>query len=289
VECAVGSGDLTIVGSTAFEQAAERAKTDYLRACGDANITVSATGSRAGVEQLLKASTEGRERLLAFSDGRAEDPNLRGTPVAVAVFAVVVNSDADVTDLTRGQVRDIAAGRIDNWSELGGADLPIRMVGRDTNSGSRRAFERLVLGGPELAASSSDCTRADLRPEAPVFRCEAGSTGQLLERVNGVSGAIGYADAATTDAGAFPNLVVARLGGILPTPAQLSSGSGPGYPFWTVEYVYSSDTPPAGTLRASFLAYLRTDSARVALREAGYLPCVNQDGTVLAQCARPQQ
>ncbi len=122
-----------------------------------------------------------------------------------------------------------------------------------------------------------------------MLRGQAGSTGQLLERVNGISGAVGYADAATADATAGPNLVVARLDGVLPTPGRLGHGAGPGYPFWTIEYGYSADTPSPGSLQASFLACLRTDPARVALREAGYLPCVNQDGTTLVPCSRPQQ
>jgi hypothetical protein len=94
----------------------------------------------------------------------------------------------------------------------------------------------------------------------------------LLERVNRISGAIGYADAATANPAGYPNLAPARLDGALPVANQLSSAGHPqGYPL---------DDRVRLQLRPA---------TRVVLREAGYLPCINQDEQPVPQCSRPQQ
>jgi phosphate transport system substrate-binding protein len=100
-----------------------------------------------------------------------------------------------VTALTTTQLRDIYAGRLTNWKELGGRDLPIRMVSRvGRDSGSRRTFrEKVLAGDQELGISSDDCKTTD-DPVARHHRCEVGTTEELLTRVNGIDGAIGYAE-----------------------------------------------------------------------------------------------
>ena len=102
-----------------------------------------------------------------MSDGPAEDaPNLRGEPIAVVVFAVVVNRSADVTGADdRRNCGTIYGGRITNWKQLGGRDLPIRMVSRvGPDSGSRRVFRDKVLAGDqELGITSDDCRTTTTR------------------------------------------------------------------------------------------------------------------------------
>lgn len=282
-ECA--SGDLTLVGSTAFREAAEGSKDAYLKACDEANVTVNATGSVDGLQQLRDAETSVRGQLLAFSDGRAPDdyPMLRARPTALAIFAIVVNADAGVDSLTLPQLKDVYAGKYVNWSQLGGTNTPIRLVGRDNRSGSRRAFETYVLGAAEPTDSSSDCTAKDQIPKAATLRCTAGSTGQLLETVDRLSGAMGYADAPT--ATHYQRAIRVRLDGKEPDVGEVAEG----YPFWTIEYLYTYGEAPADGVLASFLEYMNTDSARVALREAGYVPCVNQDGSQLEPCLSQQR
>ncbi|MFD0743654.1 PstS family phosphate ABC transporter substrate-binding protein [Phytohabitans flavus] len=279
-ECA--TGDLTVVGSTAFEVAANKAKDAYLKVCDGANMTVNPEGSIDGLDQLRGADMNGRGKLLVLSDGHAPSgyPTLRARPTALAIFAVVVNANTGIDSLTLDQLRGIYSGQYDNWADLGGTNTEIRIVGRDNESGSRRTFEEFVLKAAEPAESSSNCERRDLIPQSATLRCLASGTGRLLENVNTMSGAIGYADAPT--ATLYPDVVRVRLDGREPEFGHI----GEGYPFWTIEYMYTYGEPPAGGLLASFLAYMNTDSARVALREAGYVPCVNQDGSQLEPCLK---
>ena len=57
-----------------------------------------------------------------------------------------MNPDNPVSGLTTQQLRDIYAGKITNWSEVGGPDLAIQVVNRDEASGTREAFRTIVMG-----------------------------------------------------------------------------------------------------------------------------------------------
>ena len=84
--------------------------------------------------------------ILAFSDGEKPDgmPSLLPRPIAFFLFTLVAGPDAGVQDLTLDQIRSIYAGKVVNWREIGGNDLPIRLVSRNPGSGTRAAFQRRV-------------------------------------------------------------------------------------------------------------------------------------------------
>jgi phosphate transport system substrate-binding protein len=124
------SGQLRIIGSTAVEPTMKELRSAYSAECKSADIVIAANGSRSGTRMLNDTGASDHaaaEKMIAMSDGPAEgEPDLQGQAVAVVVFAVVVNRSAEVTALTTTQLRDIYAGRLTNWKQLGGRDLPIR-------------------------------------------------------------------------------------------------------------------------------------------------------------------
>ncbi len=268
------AGHLTVVGSTAVEPVVKEIRTAYVADCTRAGIDVAATGSRAGTRLLAetgrsdpKAATE----LVAMSDGRAENaPDLRGRPVAVVVFAVALNRSAGVTSLTTTEIRDIYAGKVTNWSRLGGRDVPIRMVSRTgPDSGSRRVFrERVLGGGQELGISSDDCKNKGSR--ATYYRCEVNTTDELLTRVNEIDGAIGYADLGDTRKHA--GITVAAVDGVTPDTAKVGSGA---YKFWEIEYAYTYRTPAQDSLQEAFVDYLLSERNRPVLARDGLIPCAD--------------
>ncbi|KUO08052.1 hypothetical protein AQJ58_32355 [Streptomyces sp. DSM 15324] len=97
-------------------------------------------------------AAKGSPPLIALSDGPKpaglEEP--RENRVAVSVFALVVNDDIRLKNLSTTAVRRLYRGRITNWSQLGGPDLPVVLVSRDANSGTRQVFQRRVLGRGEI-------------------------------------------------------------------------------------------------------------------------------------------
>lgn len=173
-------------------------------------------------------------------------------------------------NLTGNQLRGIFSGTITNWRQVNGANLPIKIVARVTGSGTRRAFDQKVLGHDEPAFSSYNCISKDAAPQSPDVKCEVTDTGTLLERVNGIPGAIGYAQ--ISDAATLTNVETIKLNGWDPQIGAVERGS---YPYWTVEYLtYGSPAP--GTLASSFLNYLNSAAAKDTLRGADYTPCVGR-------------
>jgi ABC-type phosphate transport system substrate-binding protein len=272
IECV--RGELDLVGSSAFAPVLTTVADRYGAACAGATVRVTATGSIAGVRQLAGVEPARRGAIAALSDGKVGEAtgDLVAQPVAVVVYALVANDSAGLSGLTVAQVRDIYAGRHRNWDELRpGPSLPIRIVGRGQESGSRRTFEQTVLGATSEGDLTSDsCETTDRIPGAPVIRCERDTEAQLIDEVAATPGAIGYVDLPSARAG----LTVLSLDGERPSVPGIS----PGYPLWTIEYLYTKGIPAAGSMLAAFVDYLRSAAGGTTLTTAGYTPCTNKDG-----------
>jgi ABC-type phosphate transport system substrate-binding protein len=279
VECV--RGDLDVIGSSAFAPIMTTVANRYGAACAGADVRVTATGSIAGVRQLAGVEPARRATVAAMSDGKVSEatPDLVAQPAAVVVYTLVVNDSVGVSGLTVGQVRDIYAGRHHDWAELRpGPPLPIRIVGRGQESGSRRTFEQTVLGATSEGDLTSDsCETTDRVPGAPVIRCERNTETQLIDEVAATPGAIGYVDLPSAGDG----LTVLLLDGERPSVSGISAG----YPFWTVEYLYTKGVPPAGSLLAAFIDHLRGPAAGALLSGAGYTSCTGKDGQPHLLCS----
>ncbi|GGP51930.1 PstS family phosphate ABC transporter substrate-binding protein [Saccharothrix coeruleofusca] len=286
VACAGGA--LRVEGSSVFMPALKSVADEYTRICPGATITTQPTGSIEGARAVAAVDPAkdpaGAGGLMALSDGKQDGVDLPAQQVAVVVYHVVVHSSVGLDTLTTAQLRDIYAGVYTDWSQLrGGAALPIRIVGRGGESGTRELFERRVLLAGESGLSSDDCRTKDRDPAAPVIRCERSRNADVVREIASVEGAIGYADAAsvaeTRKTGALS--AISLDGRVFDAAAGVEAG----YPFWTVEYLYTRTEPKPGSLQEAFLRYLRThDTARVRVKDAGYLPCATAEGTPLELC-----
>lgn len=273
-------GELTIVGSTAFAPAVKEIGAAYEADCPGAVVRVTDEGTQQGLRQLARAgrdSTDGAPAMVAMSDGPANgQPDLRGIPVGVTVFTMVVNESVGVRDLSPVQVRKLYAGQIRNWRELGGADVPVRLVSRTSDSGTRGVFERSVLDkGHEEATSSQDCVRQD-DPRAEVLRCERSGTDQVLETVGEVAGAIGYGEVRAAEEA--EGVATLKLAGHEAEMAAVNQGR---YPFHAVEYAYTYRNPPADSLASEFLGYMSDGGAQNIIRTHGHLSCTGSHSAQL--------
>ncbi|MBB4688482.1 PstS family phosphate ABC transporter substrate-binding protein [Amycolatopsis jiangsuensis] len=281
-----GTGSLSVHGSSAFAPIIDNVAHEYHRQCPGAGITTRATGSVSAVRELGPLPPEGKDSLAVLSDGKATGPDLVAQPVAVLMYSMVVNSAAGVDRLTTDQVRGIFGGRYRDWAQLRpGPSLPIRIVGRGQESGTRITFEHKVLSAAEPALSSDDCRTAGRAPDATVVRCERGTTAELLHAVGETPGAVGYADApaAKVESVRGGKVTVAQLDGRYPDATSIDAG----YRFWTVEYLYTKGVPENDSLLKLFLDYLRSSTARAELQDAGYTPCVTKQGLPEPHCTRP--
>ncbi|HEX6356006.1 PstS family phosphate ABC transporter substrate-binding protein [Actinophytocola sp.] len=283
VDCA--EGRLTIVGSTAFAPTMKDIAEEYTAACGT-EITVAPDGSAEGVRQVAGVEPAHQAELAAMSDGRSGEAtqDMTARPIAVIVYTVIVNEAVGVDQLTVRQVQDIYAGRYQDWNQLrAGPSMPIRVVGRGGESGSRRTFEQTMLDGASQGELTSDsCETADRVVGAPVIRCERNSEEGVVDEVAATPGAIGYVDLASANQTTRDHLpvTVQKLDGQYPDVSSAAAG----YPFWTIEYLYTKGSPEEDTVLQSLIAYLRTKTVYAELVEAGYTPCVTTDGQTYLLC-----
>jgi ABC-type phosphate transport system substrate-binding protein len=287
-------GSLTAYGSTAFTPAMQAAAAQYQKDCTSSAIAVAPggipTGSRNGVRYLSAQGTSdpsAQASQLAMSDGPTDGyPQLHAHPVAVIIFSIVVNKAVGIHSLTTDQLRQIYSGKVTDWRQLGGPDLPIHIVSRGADSGTRATFQQKLLGGvPEPAVSSQNCVdRTPDQQSSPVIRCEAGSTDDLLTQVDVNQGAIGYAEMAST-VGApptkYPNVDQVLIDGHGPDPLTVRNDQ---YPFWAVEEIYTYGEPAGDSLSAAFLRYLSQDAAKTLLQDRGYIPCTDPQGDPIQLC-----
>ncbi|HEX6340734.1 PstS family phosphate ABC transporter substrate-binding protein [Umezawaea sp.] len=280
-------GVLRVEGSSVFMPVAQAVAQDYERVCGSrgARVATTPTGSVEGVRAVTALGPDDTG-LLALADGRQDTDG--ATPhseqVGIVVFHVIVNASVGLDTVTTAQLRSIYDGTTTDWNQVrGGESLPIRIVGRGGESGSRELFEQKVLGTGEGELSSNGCRTRDRVPGAATIRCERGSNPEVAREVGRTEGAIGYADApSVAQARKADPLTALTVDGKAFDPAV---GVESGYSFWTVEYLYTRARPQPGSPAASFVDYLlRHDSARARLTDAGYLPCTTSEGAPLELC-----
>ena len=109
-----------------------------MSANGNIRITVAGGGSGVGVQKvgegLVQIGNTGR----ALKESEVTKYGLETFPFAIDGVAVAVNPANAVTSLTKAQVKDVFAGKITNWKELGGKDAPISLYVREDGSGTPR-------------------------------------------------------------------------------------------------------------------------------------------------------
>ncbi len=163
---------ITVVGSVAMETFAEA----LAEQAEERNLKVQPEfiGSTAGIEALLK----GKAEMALVSRYLTEEEKQQGIMEYVVAYdgiVIIVNRENTITNLSKEELSDIFTGRITNWKELGGADEPIVVIGREYGSGTRDSFEEL-LAIKEKSRYSNECD----------------SIGVVKAKVGLLKGAIGY-------------------------------------------------------------------------------------------------
>jgi phosphate transport system substrate-binding protein len=156
------AGAVKVLGSTSVLPFAEMEAEEYEKSYPDRRVAVEGGGSTAG----LQAAADGfadigtcsrelsdQEKQQTFKvmttapDGSVTETEVRyqTTVIARDGLAVVVHPSNPINDLTLDQIRLIFAGDITNWREVGGPDAPIRPITREDGSGTREAFQKLIM------------------------------------------------------------------------------------------------------------------------------------------------
>ena len=197
------SGSISMVGSTSMEKLANALSEAFMEEYPDVTVTAEFVGSGAGIE----AVTNGTADIGNSSRSLKDEEKAAGVVeniVAIDGIAVCVDPANEVADLTKEQLTNIYNGTITNWKEVGGADEPIIVIGRETGSGTRGAFEELV----------------DLK-DACKYANELDSTGAVIAKVASTPGAIGYASLDALD----DSVKALSLEGVEATAENIKAGN----------------------------------------------------------------
>ena len=197
------SGSISMVGSTSMEKFANALSESFMEKYPDVTVTAEFVGSGAGVEAVLGGTAD----IGNSSRNLKDEEKAKGVAeniVAIDGIAVVVDPANTVGDLTKQQLSDIYEGKVTNWKDVGGNDAPIVVVGRESGSGTRSAFE-------ELLKLEDICKYSN----------ELYSTGAVMAKVASTPGAIGYVSLDVLD----DSVKALKLEGAEPTEENIKAGS----------------------------------------------------------------
>ena len=197
------SGSVTMAGSTSMEKLANALAESFMAKNPGVTVNAEFTGSSAGVESVTAGSVDIGNSSRALKDSEKEAGVVENI-VAIDGIAVVVDPANTVSGLTKQQLTDIYTGAVKNWSEVGGEDSVIIVVGREAGSGTRGAFEEIL----EVE-------------DACVYANELDSTGAVMAKVASTPGAIGYVSLDVID----ESVTAVALDGVEPTVENIKSGS----------------------------------------------------------------
>ena len=244
-----GCGNKKITGSVSTDGSTSMEK--VIGALGEAfqndsgiNFTYNPTGSGSGI----KAVQEGRCDIgLSSRDLKDEEKasGLKGTVLAYDGIAIIVNPENPVSDLSVETIAKIYTGEITNWSEIGGNDAEIVLIGREAGSGTRDGFESIT--------DTEDVCK---------YRQELTSTGDVITTVAQNPGAIGYASVASVK----DTVKAVAVDGVAPTEATIKDGS------YVVQRPFVLVTKADSDLSEAaqkFFDYITSDDANEIISAAG--------------------
>ena len=247
-----GCSDAKTTGSVATDGSTSMEK--VIGALGEAfqndtgiSFTYNPTGSSSGI----KAVQENRCDIgLSSRALKAEEKEsgLSETVLAYDGIAIIVNPENPVADLSVETIAKIYTGEITNWSEVGGKDAEIVLIGREAGSGTRDGFESIT--------NTVDACK---------YRQELSSTGDVITTVSQNPSAIGYASVASVK----DTVKAVRVDGVAPTEETIKDGS------YVVQRPFVLVTKTGTALSDAafkFFTYITSADANEIISAAGVVP-----------------
>ena len=241
------SGTVSTDGSTSMEKVIGVLKESFEQANDGVSVTYNPTGSGSGI----KAVQEGRCDIgLSSRALKAEeaDSGLVGTTLAIDGIAVIVNPANTVEDLDVETIAKIYTGEITNWSEVGGEDGEIVLIGREAGSGTRGGFE-------EITGTVDKCQ----------YRQELTSTGDVITAVSQNPGAIGYASLASVK----DTVKALKVAGVTPSEATVKDGT---YLIQRPFVLVTKKDAQLSQAAQAFFDYATSSDANEVITAAGVVP-----------------
>lgn len=244
-------GNIDIAGGTAHIPVMQKAAQAIMTANKDIRITVAGGGSGVGVQKvgegLVQIGNTGR----ALKDSEVSKYGLETFPFAIDGVAIAVNPANSVTSLSKAQVKDVFAGKITNWKELGGTDAPITLYTREDGSGTREVFVERALNKGSIVQSAN----------------VVNSNGAMKTAVAQDKQSIGYVGIGHVD----KNVKALVFDKMVPSQENASNGT---YKVTRLLFMNTKGAPEGIT--KAFIDYIYSPEGTEIIKKSGYIPTGRQ-------------
>lgn len=243
------SGAVATGGSTSVEKVIGALSEAFMEANPGVDVTYDPTGSSAGVTGAADGTLDIGLSSRALKEEEISK-GLKETTFALDGIAIVVNTENTATDLSLEQIAGLATGEITNWSEVGGPDAPVVLIGREAGSGTRDGFESIV-GVEDKCAYEQELT----------------STGAVLAGVAANPNAFGYVSLASVD----DNVKMVTVDGVTASEETVKDGS------YKIQRPFVFATKEGEELSAqaqAFYDFALSEEAAELIAAAGAVPMV---------------
>ncbi|MGZ7119683.1 MAG: phosphate ABC transporter substrate-binding protein [Methanobacterium sp.] len=194
---------IQIAGSTSVQPVAEKLAEEFQKTHPKVKINVQGGGSSLGISSVSQGITQIGTSSIELTPKQKQ--GLNEYIIGKDGIVIAINNANNFNNLNYTQIKDIFSGKTKNWKEIGGPDLEIHVITRESGSGTRSAFENLIMGSEKI------------RNDAIV----QSSTGAVKQAVEQDPGAIGFISLSNLN-----NEVKAlKVNGIAPSEQTVSNGS----------------------------------------------------------------
>ena len=247
-----------IKGSDTVLPLSQKEAESYMKSNKMAKITVTGGGSGVGLAALVDNTTDIAmssrkikmdEKIKLQDAGRA----FKEVTIAYDALSVIVNDANKVSQLTREQLEGIFTGKIKNWKEVGGDDMPIVVYSRESSSGTFEFFKEHVMNKKNYASS--------------VLSMPA--TGAIVQSVSQTKGAIGYIGLAYMDK-QVKSLKVSYDAGKTYIAPSMATAKDNTYPIVRPLYYYYASSIEK-TVKP-FVDYVLSAEGQKIVEQVGYVP-----------------
>ena len=240
-------GAIKIAGGTAHIPVMKEAAKRIMTFNPDIQISIAGGGSGVGIKQvgegLVDIGNSGRKP----TDDEIARYDLKMFKWAVDGVGIVVNPRNPVKSLTKSQLMDIFAGKINSWKTLGGADKEINLYTRDKSSGTRAVFWKMALSKGEVSPKANFVV----------------SNGAMKSVVSNDPYGIGYVSVGYIDSTVAP----VTLDGVVPTLDTVKTGT-----YKIARGLYSNTKGDPTGLTKDFIDYLYTPEGQKIIASKGFIP-----------------
>ena len=245
---------LQIEGSTTVGPIADAFTEAFNATYPDIKITVTKNGSGNGAAALIdkRCDIAMMSRFMKVEEFTAAvDKGVMPVAHTIAMdgICIIVHPSNPITELSIQQLHDIFIGKIKNWKELGGPDMPIVAVSRDTSSGTYETFDHFVMKKVKMDAGVEYVS----------------SNPQVHTRVKTTPGAIGYVGIGFLDA----EIKGLKINGVIPSKETVGNGT---YPLSRPLFLFTNGYPELGSLSYNFCTFYLTEKGQEIIDAKGFVP-----------------